>query len=83
MPKITVDNMLLEAALIGLEQKREGIIQAMARLKSSVDGNAPRAAVPSAPTKRARMTAAARKRLSLAMKRRWSAARKAGKKRLT
>ena len=73
------DTELLEAALIGFQQKRDQLEQKIADLRSQIGGNsasrpAPAAAASSAaaPKKRS-MSASARRRIALAQKKRWAA----------
>jgi hypothetical protein len=76
------DTDLLKHALIGLEHRKEEINQAIARLRSVLDGAGPAHTMPAPAPKRRTMTAAGRRRLALSMKRRWAKAKKAGRKRL-
>jgi cell division septum initiation protein DivIVA len=73
------DTELLEAALVGFQHRRDQIEQKIAELRSQIGGSpvsrpAPAAAAPgaSAPKKRT-MSAAARRRIALAQKKRWAA----------
>jgi hypothetical protein len=81
MPRLAKQDVeLLEAALIGFEQKRDEIEQKIAELRSRLGGqSATRAsnagaatAAGTGPKKRA-MSAAARHRIGLAQKKRWAA----------
>jgi hypothetical protein len=72
------DTELLEAALIGFQHRRDQIEQKIAELRSQIGGSAasrpaPAAAAPGAsvPKKRT-MSAAARRRIALAQKKRWA-----------
>jgi hypothetical protein len=85
MPRTsTVDRSLLEAALIGLGQRLGEITLKINEIKRRLGG--PTTPHGAAPTRRRRkrkpMSAAARERLALAAKKRWAAAKKAGKNRL-
>jgi hypothetical protein len=73
------DTEILEAALIGFQHKRDQIEQKIAELRSQIRGTpasrpAPAAAAPGAsvPKKRT-MSAAARRRIAMAQKKRWAA----------
>src|SRR5580658_10863281 len=80
MPRLPKqDTELLEAALIGFQHKRDQVEQKIADLRSQIGGHpatgpAPAAAASgaSAPKKHT-MSAAARKRIALAQKKRWAA----------
>jgi len=80
----TVDRSFLEAALIGFGYRLADITLKISELKQRLGG--PAAPDGAAPTRRRRkrkpMSVAARKRLALSAKRRWAAAKKAGKNRL-
>ncbi len=82
MPKLYTNNEILQHALIGLEHRKEEINAAIDQLHRTLKGSAPKRANGGPSTGRGRMSAAGRKRVALAMKRRWAAAKKAGKKRL-
>jgi len=73
------DTELLEAALIGFQHRRDQVEQKIAELRSQIEGHpasrpvtAVSAPGSSAPRKRT-MSAAARRRISLAQKKRWAA----------
>jgi hypothetical protein len=72
------DTEILEAALIGFQHRRDQIEEKIAALRSQIGAPAVRqtfshnAAAESAPKKRT-MSAAARKRIALAQKKRWAA----------
>lgn len=74
---------LLSYALIGYEQRKTEIDEAIARIRAMLRGKAPTAA-PTQPVRRKHgtMSPAARKRMALMMKLRWAKAKKAGKRRL-
>ena len=76
----TTDRSLLEAALVGYAAEREKITQKIAEIQAQLGGRRGRLSVPVAagPVKRTRkpMSAAARKRIAEAQKRRWKAYRK-------
>lgn len=74
----TIDHDFLRAALAGYEHRLAEIDQQIAKLRRRTD----HAVVAPAPVKKRTMSAAARKRISLRMKRRWAKAKKAGRKRL-
>jgi hypothetical protein len=75
-----LDTMTLQMALIGYEAERQKIQDKIAELQRQLYGRAGRASSPVAttPTKRAsrRMSAAARKRIAEAQKKRWAAYRR-------
>src|ERR1019366_9916474 len=68
------DTELLEAALIGFQHRRDQVEQKIAELRSQIGGNSASrpASGASAPKKRT-MSAAARRRIALAQKKRWAA----------
>lgn len=72
------DTELLKAALIGFQQMRDHVEQKIADLRSRINGGrgsrpaSPGAPDSSAPVKRT-MSAAARRRIALAQKKRWAA----------
>ena len=83
------DREFLAAALVGYEQQRSQITERIAEIQRQLGGRPVRAAVPStngtAPARRRTMSAAARKRIAEAQRKRWAAYRKeekpaAGKK---
>jgi hypothetical protein len=85
MPRTsTVDRSFLEAALVGFGHRLSEITLKIKEIKQRLGGPA----VPddAAPTRRRRkrkpMSASARNRLALSAKKRWAAAKKAGKNRL-
>jgi hypothetical protein len=85
MPRTsTVNRSFLEAALVGYRHRLGEITLKISELKHKLGG--PATADAAAPErrrrKRRRMSAAARKRLALSAKKRWAAAKKAGKNRL-
>ena len=78
MPKtLTHDAEFLQAALIGLQHKLNGLDERIADLRSQLGGQpASRQAAATAPASGASkrtMSAAARKRIALAQKKRWAA----------
>ncbi len=76
---IQADDLFLEAALIGLQQKRAEVEQRIAGLKQQIgNGAEPKSAAPV--RKRRRMSAAGRARIRAALKKRWAEfhARKTG-----
>ena len=79
MPTQT-DTTLLQMALVGYEAERQKIQAKIAELQRQLGGRSGRAptAVADAPAKRGRrrMSAAARKRIAEAQKKRWTAYRK-------
>jgi choline dehydrogenase-like flavoprotein len=84
MPK-HVDTELLRAALAGFEQRRTEIDQKMAELRQMIDG-AGRAAAPVpalAKHKKRTISAAGRRRIALAQKKRWAASQAGGKAKKT
>jgi hypothetical protein len=75
--RIHADRDMLEAALMGLQHRREEIEKKMAELRAMIGGHAPRRTA-SAPARKSRvLSAAARARIAAAQKKRWSAFRKA------
>ena len=85
MPTPYSNTDLLQHALIGLEHRKTEIDQAITGIRSRLRGAGPKLATvpanPNRPTvKHHSMSAAARKRMSRLMKRRWTNAKKAGKK---
>jgi hypothetical protein len=68
------DTELLEAALIGFQHRRDQVEQKIAELRSQIGGQPASAAASgvAAPKKRT-MSAAARRRIALAQKKRWAA----------
>ncbi|HXR16005.1 MAG TPA: hypothetical protein VN777_07300 [Terriglobales bacterium] len=73
---------LLSHALIGYEERKAEITEAIARLRSTLQATTP---VPSEAKPRRKhgiMSPAARKRMALMMKQRWAKVKRAGKKRL-
>ena len=83
--KPTPDTTTLEAALVGLELKRNEIDGLIAKIKKQLGGKssassvsaAPAAKSAGAPRKRRALSAEARKRIAAAQKRRWAEHRKA------
>ena len=72
------DTELLEAALIGFQHKRDKVEQKIAELRSQIGGTsasrpAPAAASGASAPKKRTMSAAARKRIAQAQKKRWAA----------
>jgi hypothetical protein len=77
---------LLSHALMGYEQRKTEVADAIAQIRAMLDGAAP-TVTPSQPAhrtarKRRTMSPAARKRMALLMRQRWAKARRAGRKRL-
>jgi len=71
----TTDHALLEAALIGYRHQREQIDAKIAELRKEIGGKPPAAAKAPAPAvtgKKRQMSAAARKRIAAAQKKRWA-----------
>jgi hypothetical protein len=80
MPAPTVsDNSILEAALIGLQHQRSELTQKIAEIHRRLGIRAPRttstSASPVAAPRKRRMSAAARKRIGEATRKRWAAYR--------
>ncbi len=76
-----IDPKVLEAALVGLESRREQIDEQIAEVRRLIGGGGPRKAVaaPAAPVQeRRKISAAARKRIAEAQKKRWAEWRKKG-----
>jgi hypothetical protein len=82
MPNAYTHTSLLEHALIGFEQRKSEINQAIANIRETLIGTAPAPATKPSPRKRGAMSPAARKRMSLLMKQRWAKAKRSGKKSL-
>ncbi len=77
-----IDPKVLEAALVGLELRRERLDEQIAEVRRLIAGKGPRKAVaaPAAPArKRGRLSAAARERIAAAQRKRWAEWRKKGK----
>jgi hypothetical protein len=78
MPKHQMDPDILTAALQGLEAQRERITAHIAEIRRLLDSRRESTAATPAPSLRKRtMTAAARRRIARAQKKRWAAFRKA------
>jgi hypothetical protein len=77
------DAELLAAALIGYQHQRSLIVVKMAELRRQIGGLAGARTLPStdgaAPTRRSRMSAAARRRIAAAQRKRWAVFHKAKK----
>jgi hypothetical protein len=74
-----IDPKVLEAALVGLELRRDRIDKQLAEVRRLIAGRGPRKAAkaPTAPVqKRPRFSAAALKRIAAAQKKRWAEWRK-------
>jgi hypothetical protein len=76
-PLMPIDTTTLQMALLGYEVERQKIQEKIAELQRQLKGRNHRAGTPvtEAPTKRG-MSAAARKRIAEAQKKRWAAFRK-------
>ncbi len=79
-----LDRAILEAALEGLQRRLEDTNSKIAEVKRLMGGRQPAQAIPTpagapAPRKKRRMSAAARKRIAEAQKRRWAQFRAAHK----
>ena len=70
----TNDHALLEAALIGYQHQAAQLAEKIAEIRRQLGGKTPSAAPKAAatPTKRRTMSAAARKRIAAAQKKRWA-----------
>jgi hypothetical protein len=70
----TTDKALLEAALIGYRHQAEEIAEKIADIRRELGGKSPVAAPKAAPApgKKRAMSAAARKRIAAAQKKRWA-----------
>jgi hypothetical protein len=69
-----LDNSILQMALIGYQAERAKIEERIAEIQRQLGGRAPHAAAPAgAPKPRRQMSAAARKRIAAAQKKRWAA----------
>ena len=69
-----IDNGTLQAALVGYQLRREELLAKIAELEKELGKRAPKASAPvapKAPRKKRTMSAAARKRISDAQKKRW------------
>lgn len=69
------ENAFLMAALEGLEMQKERIEAQITQVRSMLGGKkpkGPKAAVAAAPAKKRKLSAAARKRIGIAQKRRWA-----------
>jgi len=75
MPVSKLNRNIIEAAIVGFEHQKTQIDAQIGELRAmlSGDGSAPTAATPEAPArKRRKMSAAARRKVSLAQKARWA-----------
>jgi hypothetical protein len=68
-----IDRATLEMALIGYEAERQKIAAAMAAIRKQVDGHVAAPAVSGARKPRRVMSAAARRRIAAAQRKRWAA----------
>jgi len=73
---------LLSHALIGYEERKAEITEAIARLRSSLQATTPAPTETKPRRKRGTMSPAARRRMALLMKQRWAKAKRAGRKKL-
>ena len=74
----TIDRELLEAALVGLEQKKTEVDQKIGEVRRMLGGRALRVATKEASVKPKRtLSAAARQRIAAAQRKRWAAVKKA------
>lgn len=69
---------IIEAAILGFESQREKLAEQIAELRALLDGRPTEADAPTEPGKRKRrkMSAAARKRIGDAQRKRWAASKK-------
>lgn len=82
---------LLHHALVGYEERKAEITEAITRIRAKLNGGAPTNATdstepihaPAPRRKRGTMSPAARKRMALMMKQRWAKAKRSGKKSLS
>jgi peptidoglycan hydrolase CwlO-like protein len=79
MPTQKLDRSILEAAVIGFEQQRQQIDAKIAELKALLSGGTTQTAATPQPAKRKRrkMSAAGRKAIAEAQRKRWAASKKA------
>jgi hypothetical protein len=73
-----IDRTILEAALIGIEAQKKQLDERAAQIRQMLDGNQTEATTASsetAPRKRRKLSAAARKRIAEAQKARWAKVR--------
>lgn len=75
--RMNLDPSLLRAALIGYENQLAEIEKAMAELRSKLKGTSPAKSAAGRPRTKRTMSAAARRRIAEAQKKRWAAYRKA------
>ena len=76
MPKQHLTTEILAAAIDGFEAQKKRIDAQIAEIRQMLDGSRPEPAAEPAPTKRRRkMSAAARKRIAVAQRKRWAAVR--------
>jgi hypothetical protein len=68
-----LDQSTLEMALIGYEAERQKIEDTMAAIRKQVDGHPAAPAVDGAPRPKQNMSAAARRRIAAAQRKRWAA----------
>ncbi len=71
---------LLTHALVGYEERKAEITEAIANIRATLDGKMTTAQPQPATRKRRTISPAARKRMALLMKQRWAKAKKAGRK---
>ena len=86
MPRnLTIDSSILEAALIGYQHQRDEIDVKMAEIRRQIGGQTPQASgsagTVEAPRKRV-LSAAARKRMGAAQRKRWAEFKKAKEARM-
>ncbi|HLM99854.1 MAG TPA: hypothetical protein VK335_11255 [Bryobacteraceae bacterium] len=82
MMPTTTRTALLTHALIGYEERKAEITEAIAKLRSSLQAATPALTEAKPRRKRGTMSPAARKRMALMMKQRWAKAKRSGKKSL-
>jgi hypothetical protein len=74
MPTPKLTNEIIAAAVEGYEAQKVRIDSKIAELRAMLPGGSPEAAaVPEAPTRKRKVSAAARRRMAIAQKKRWAA----------
>ena len=73
MPTLKLTNEIIAAAIDGYEAQKIHIDGKIAALRAMLPGGSPEAAAPEAPTRKRKISAAARRRMATAQKKRWAA----------
>lgn len=73
MPTLKLTNEVITAAILGFEQQKRQIDTKISELKAMLSGGlAETAAIPEVPTRKRKVSAAARRKMALAQKARWA-----------